>query len=66
MQRALRNLPEGEITARGRHGRVTGNDIRLSYPATIAKSGSLLKHEDVLRAFEEAYQYFRENGKIQA
>ena len=43
MQRALRNLPEGEVVARGRHGRLTGNDIRLSYPATISKNGSLLK-----------------------
>jgi hypothetical protein len=66
MQRALRNLPEGEITAKGRDGRVTGNDIRLSYPATIAKNGSLLRHEDVLRAFEEAYQHFRLSGQIQA
>jgi hypothetical protein len=65
MQRALRNLPEGEIIARGRHGRLTGDDIRLSYPATISRNGSLLRHDDVLRAFEEAYQYFRENGKIE-
>jgi hypothetical protein len=66
MQRALRNLPEGEITARGRHGRVSGNDIRLSYPVTIAKNGSLLKHEGVLEAFQEAYRHFRESGQIQS
>lgn len=65
MQQALRNLPEGEITAIGKHGRLTGKDIRLSYPARILKSGSLLDLEDVVRALREAYNYFVENGKIE-
>lgn len=30
MQQALRNLPEGEVTAIGKSGRMTGKDIRLS------------------------------------
>lgn len=66
MQQALRNLPEGEITAVGKHGRLTGQDIRLSYPARITKDGSLLNLEDTRRALREAYTYFVENGKIEA
>lgn len=65
MQQALRNLPEGEITAIGRHGRLTGKDIRLSYPANIRREGSLLDPEDVVRALQEAYTHFVKNGKIE-
>lgn len=64
MQEALRNLPEGEITAIGPHGRMTGNDIRLSHPANVLKSGNLLDPTDVIRALREAYQFFVDNGKI--
>jgi hypothetical protein len=64
MQEALRNLPEGEITAIGRNGRMTGNDIRLSHPANVLKSGNLLDPTDVVRALREAYQFFVDNGKI--
>jgi hypothetical protein len=49
MQNALRNLPEGEITAVGRNGKQTGKDIRLSCPASIVKIGALLDPDDVLR-----------------
>jgi hypothetical protein len=65
MQQALRNLPQGEITAIGKHGRITGKDIRLNYPARILKTGSLLDPDDVIRALREAYNYFVENGKIE-
>jgi len=64
MQLALRNLPEGEIVAEGRHGRLTGKDLRLSYTARIEELGSLLDPNDVLRAMREAYAYFVENGRI--
>lgn len=64
MQEALRNLPEGEITAIGRNGRMTGSDIRLSHPANVLKSGNLLDPNDVVRALREAYRFFVENGKI--
>ncbi len=66
MQQALRNLPEGEITARGPGGRMTGNDIRLSHRASVLKHGSLLDPKDVIRALREAHQYFVDNGKIEA
>lgn len=66
MQEALRNLPEGEITARGPGGRMTGNDIRLSHRVNVLKIGSLLDPEDVVRALREAYQHFLDNGKITA
>jgi hypothetical protein len=66
MQQALRNLPEGEIQARGPGGRMTGGDIRLSHTANILKIGSLLDPQDVIRALNETYKYFVANGKIPA
>jgi hypothetical protein len=65
MQQALRNLPEGEITAKGPGGRMTGKDIRLSHLANVLKTGSLLDPKDVIRALREAHQYFVDNGKIE-
>lgn len=65
MQEALRNLPEGEITAIGRDGRMTGNDIRLSHRASVIKNGSLLDAEDAIRALREAHKYMVDNGKIE-
>jgi hypothetical protein len=64
MQEALRNLPEGEITAVGRDGRMVGGDIRLSHRVSVLKSGSLLDPQDVIRALREAHKYFVDNGKI--
>jgi hypothetical protein len=66
MQEALRNLPEGEITAIGRDGKMTDKDIRLSHPASIIKVGNLLDSQDVIRALREAHSYFVSNGKIEA
>jgi hypothetical protein len=65
MQQALRNLPAGEITARGLDGKMTGNDIRLSHRVSVLKSGSLLDPQDVIRALREAHQCFVDNGKIE-
>ena len=53
-----------QITAIGRNGRLTGQDIRLSYPARITTIGSLLDPEDVVRALREAHAHFVANGKI--
>jgi hypothetical protein len=64
MQQALRNIPDGEITAIGRDGRMTGNDIRLSHKANVLKIGSLLDPKDAMRALREAHKYFVDNGKI--
>lgn len=64
MQQALRNLPEGEITAVGRYGKQTGKDIRLNHPASVLKIGNLLDPEDAIRALREAHQFFVNNGKI--
>lgn len=66
MQRALRNLPDGDIRAVSKTGRQTGRDVRLSYPARVLKEGSLLDPADVERALREAYDSFINNGKIQA
>jgi hypothetical protein len=64
MQEALRNLPEGEITAIGRDGKMTDKDIRLSHPANVIKVGNLLESKDVIRALREAHKYFVDNGKL--
>lgn len=66
MQQVLRNLPDGEITAVGKHGRLTGNDIRLSYPVRVLLTGSLPDPNDVRAKLKAAYDYFVENGKIEA
>jgi hypothetical protein len=66
MQQALRNLPEGEITAIGPGGRMTGSDIRLSHSVSVLKNGNLLDPQDVVRALREAYKFFVDNGKIEA
>ncbi|MBC7584164.1 MAG: hypothetical protein H7316_10490 [Tardiphaga sp.] len=65
MQHALRNLPEGEITAVGRNGKQSGKDIRLSHPASVLKVGNILDPGDVVRALREAHQFFVDNGKIE-
>ena len=65
MQQALRNLPEGEITAIGRSGRMTGKDIRLSFPVRVLSNGNLLDPIDVKAKLLAAYEYFVENGKIE-
>lgn len=64
MQHALRHLPDGEITAVGRHGRQSGNDIRLSYAVRVSSNGSLLDPNDVRIKLRSAYDYFVDNGKI--
>ena len=64
MQQALRNLPEGEITAVGKRGRMTGTDIRLSCPVQVLMNGSLLDPVDMRAKLRSAYEYFVENGKI--
>lgn len=64
MQRALRNMPDGEIIAKGPHGTLTGDDIRLSCPVSILRNGSLLDPNDVVRALRGAYTYLVENGRI--
>ncbi len=64
MQQALRNLPEGEITAFGKGGKMRGNDLRLSYPSKILVDGNLPNIEDTRRAMLDAYFYFVNHGKI--
>lgn len=65
MQTALRNLPEGEITARGPYGKLTGKDIRLSYPVRVLTRNSLPDIEDMRAKLRDAYDYFVSNGKIE-
>lgn len=66
LTRALRNLPEGDIKARGKFGTLAEGDLRLMYPASILTEGNLLQPGDVSRAMIEAFEYFVKNGKIVA
>lgn len=65
MQQVLRNLPDGEITAIGRDGRMSRTDIRLSYPVRVLLKGNLLDPDDVRAKLRAAYDYFIDNGKIE-
>ncbi len=65
MSQALRNLPEGEITARGKDGKIKGKDIRLSFPVNVLMNGSLIDVNDAKLKFNQAYEYFVTNGKIE-
>lgn len=65
MQQALRNLPEGEVTAFGKGGKLQGRDLRLSYPCNVLVNGNLLDVNDMKRSMLEAYKYFVSNGKIE-
>lgn len=66
LTRALRNLPEGDIKARGKFGTLSQGDLRLMFPASIITDGSLLEPADVSRAMIDAFDYFVRNGKISA
>jgi hypothetical protein len=65
MQQALRNLPDGDITAIGKNGRMSRGDIRLSFNVSIIRNESLLLPSDVRRAMVDTYNYFVSNGKIE-
>ncbi len=65
MTKALRNLPERDVVAHGRNGKISGGDLFLSYKANVKLIDSLLDPEDVLRAFKEAFNSFVDNGRIE-
>ena len=63
--RLLRNIPDDELTLKGRGGRQKNGKIeKLAYPANIETVGSLLKTTDVARALYEGYKSFVSNGYI--
>ncbi|MDB5407737.1 MAG: hypothetical protein JWL84_2649 [Rhodospirillales bacterium] len=66
VQRAARNLPDSDLKIVGKHGVLTGDQARLSYPANVLSAEDLLDRDDVLRAIIEAYRAFVMNGKIEA
>ena len=64
-RRLLRNIPDDEMTLTGKGGRQkNGKIVKLTYPAFVAVSGSILATSDVRRALHEAYKYFMSNGLI--
>lgn len=71
----LRDMPDGTVTARGRDGMVTGNEIRLKAPRRIrlapppagAHEGARSTLLDLDHAFEEmrrVHTRFEEDGKL--
>jgi hypothetical protein len=71
----LRHLPDNQLQVRGKDGkRSPDGTIRLQHPVSIKcvlvgekdmqRSTGRLDHTDVLRAMLEAYEVFRNNGKI--
>ncbi len=61
----LRHLPDGQVTVKAKNQtRDADGEIRLHHKTSVAMNGSLLQHHDALRAFEEAYETFVENGSI--
>lgn len=73
----LRNMPDSQLTVVGKGGkRAADGTIMLNHKARVklyeiqgengCRPGSLLDPTDVLRAMNEAYMTFRDNGKIDA
>jgi hypothetical protein len=75
LEAGLRNLPDNELTVRGKDGVKTPNGaIRLQHKASVLLTkmqdgdveviGSLLDPHDVMRAMYEAYTTMSANGKL--
>jgi hypothetical protein len=67
LETGLRNLPDGEIKARGRNGEVRGDDARLSLPMgvkRISDTSGLLDLESARAAMIEVHRRFLFDGKI--
>lgn len=64
-RRLLRNIPDDDMVLTGRGGRQkNGKIVKLTYPANVQTTGSLLVTSDVARALNEAFKYFVSNGYI--
>lgn len=77
LETGLRNLPDSQLQVKTKGARVAADGtIRLHHDASVSLIrtqvgesqiiGSLLDPTDVLRAMNEAYRTFVDNGKIQA
>lgn len=63
----LRNLPDGEVKARGRNGEIRGEDARLSQTMSVARVGdrsSLLDLDSARDQMLEVHRRFLFDGKI--
>jgi hypothetical protein len=63
----LRNLPDGEIKARGRNGEIRGDDARLSQVMSIrrlSETSSLYELESARDQMLELHRRFLHDGKI--
>ncbi len=64
----LRNLPDGEVTVIGKHGRATGADARLYYDIPInrvSEKSGLLVLEHAKEQMQEVHRRLLQDGKIQ-
>lgn len=62
---AARNLPDSDLSADTKSGKINGDTIRLTYNARVLTTGELLDRNDVKRAMVEAYRNFVDNGRIE-
>ncbi|MDG3040423.1 hypothetical protein [Roseicyclus marinus] len=63
----LRNVPDGELIVKGKHGRVKGDDARLSHDMpikTVNDNSNLLDLEDVRKQILEVHRRFLHDGLI--
>lgn len=64
----LRNLPDGEVTVRGKNGRATGGDARLYYDIPIervSEKSGLLVLRDAKEKMQEVHRRLLQDGRIQ-
>ncbi|WP_376958163.1 hypothetical protein ABNQ39_14155 [Azospirillum sp. A26] len=62
---AARNLPDSDLSADTKSGKIKGDVIRLTYGPRVLVIGDLLDRNDVKRAMVEAYRNFIDNGRIE-
>ncbi|MGY0794113.1 hypothetical protein ACW7BJ_32590 [Azospirillum argentinense] len=62
---AARNLPDSDLSADTKSGKINGDTIRLTYSPRVLTTGDLLDRNDVKRAMVEAYRNFVDNGRIE-
>lgn len=63
----LRNMPDGEVTVRGKFGEAKGSDVRLSEVMSVKKisdQSSLLDLEHTLEQMLEVHRRFVHDGKV--
>lgn len=67
LEKGLRNIADGEIIARGKHGEARGDDARLSMDMGVkrlSESSGLLDPADAFEKMQEVHRRFVFDGKL--